>query len=246
MPQLRAQSQYCKKSWTPQLRDQTLCFSAWDRCFSAAATKGWAWCKHNPELVECAAALRDLKLLVGSGDLDFTKGKYLEKLTFWQCVTSCEHGQPKGWQPHFEPTVAKNSISTHCNSMANGKNTFQHSVTNLGDHNSVAKPMLLYTGFATKTLPTVLLCPRNIPKLQSCMGLVVISLNLSISYYCSFVFWESGCGLLSIGKQSIGKLYRMSGHTLLQKARTFGLGPPPRPPPPIRSISIFNIRCHLT
>jgi len=52
------------------------------------------------------------------------------------------------------------------------------------------------------------------------------SLNLNISYYCSFVFWEYGCGLLSMGKQSIGKLSRMSGHPLFQKARTFGLGPP--------------------
>ena len=61
-----------------------------------------------------------------------------------QCVTFCEHGQLKGWKPHFQPTVAKSSISTHCNSMANGKNTFQYSLTNLGDHNSVTKPMLLY------------------------------------------------------------------------------------------------------
>ena len=53
------------------------------------------------------------------------------------------------------------------------------------------------------------------------------SLNLNISYYCSFVFWEYGCGLLSMGKQSIGKLSRMSGHLLLQKARTFGLGRSP-------------------
>ena len=60
------------------------------------------------------------------------------------------------------------------------------------------------------------------------------SLNLNISYYCSFVSWEYGCGLLSMGKQSIGKLSRMSGHLLLQKARTFG------------SIADFNIRCHLT
>ena len=29
-------------SWRPQLRGQTLCFSAWDKSFSAAATKGWA------------------------------------------------------------------------------------------------------------------------------------------------------------------------------------------------------------
>jgi len=57
------------------------------------------------------------------------------------------------------------------------------------------------------------------------------SLNLSISYYCcSFPFWEYECGLLSAGRQSIGKLCRMFGHPLLQKARTFGLGPPPPPP----------------
>ena len=53
------------------------------------------------------------------------------------------------------------------------------------------------------------------------------SLNLNISYYCSSVFWEYGCGLLSMGKQSIGKLSRMSGQLLSQKARTFG---PPLPP----------------
>ena len=100
---------FLNKSSRPLLRDQTLCFSAWDRFVSEAATKGWAWCKHNAELVECAAALRHLKLLVGRGDFDFTKGKYVE------------HGQLKGWKPHFQPTVAKSSISTHCNSMANGK-----------------------------------------------------------------------------------------------------------------------------
>ena len=71
--------------------------------------------------MERAAALRDLKLLVGSGGLDFTKGmdsldEYVEQISFRQCITFCEHGQLKGWQPHFEPTVAKNSISTivHC------------------------------------------------------------------------------------------------------------------------------------
>ena len=30
--QLRAQALYCKESWRPQLRHQTLCFSEWDRC----------------------------------------------------------------------------------------------------------------------------------------------------------------------------------------------------------------------
>ena len=50
------------KSWRRQLRDQTLCFLAWDRYFTSVATKGWAW---------CAAALRNLELLVGSGCLEF-------------------------------------------------------------------------------------------------------------------------------------------------------------------------------
>ena len=125
--QLRAQSipgnpnlghNHCivhNKSWRPQLRDQTLCFSAWDSFFSAAATKGWAWYKHNAELVEHTAALRDLKLLVGSGGLDFTKGmdsldKHVKQISFRQCITFREHGQLKGWQPHFQPTDAKISI----------------------------------------------------------------------------------------------------------------------------------------
>ena len=88
--------------------------------FSAAATKGWAWSNHNAELVERAVALRNLKLLV-SGRLDFTKGmdsidKHVEQISFRQCLTVSEHGQLKGWTPDFEPTVAKNSISTivHC------------------------------------------------------------------------------------------------------------------------------------
>ena len=52
------------KSWTQSL----LCVR---QAFSAAATKGWAWCKHNAKLLEGASALRNLKLLVRSGCLDF-------------------------------------------------------------------------------------------------------------------------------------------------------------------------------
>ena len=63
------------KSWTPQLRDQTLCFFAWDRVFSAAATQGWERCNHNAGLLGCTAALRNLKLLVGSGCLEIRIGK---------------------------------------------------------------------------------------------------------------------------------------------------------------------------
>ena len=118
---------FLNKSWTPQLREQTPCFSASDGFFSAAATKGWAW-SSIAELVERAAVLRHLKLLVGSGDLDLTKGmdsldKHVWKISFRQCVTLCEHGQLKGWRkPHFQLAVAKSWISTHCNSMANLKN----------------------------------------------------------------------------------------------------------------------------
>ena len=55
--------------------------------------------------------------------------------------------------------------------------------------------------------------------LRSCMGLVVVWLWISIL----LLFFCFLGGLLSMGKQSIGKLCRMSGHPLLQKARTFGL-----------------------
>ena len=41
--------------------------------------------------------------------------KHVE-ISFRQCLTFCEHRQLKGWQQHFQPSVAKNSISTivHC------------------------------------------------------------------------------------------------------------------------------------
>ena len=38
--------------------------------------------------------------------------KHVEQTSFRQCVTFCEKGQLKGWQPHFQPTVAKSWIST--------------------------------------------------------------------------------------------------------------------------------------
>ena len=90
---------------------------AWNCFFSAAATKGWEWCKKNAELVEHTVPLRDLKLLVGSGGLDFTKGmdslnKHVQHISCRQWVTFWEHRQPKGWQPHVQLTVAKSSIST--------------------------------------------------------------------------------------------------------------------------------------
>ena len=74
--------------------------------------KGWAWYKHNAELVEHTAALRDLKLLVGSGGLDFTKGmdsldKHVKQISFRQCITFREHGQLKGWQPTSNPRMLK-------------------------------------------------------------------------------------------------------------------------------------------
>ena len=95
------------------------------------------------------------------------------------------------------------------------------------------------TGFATKTIPQGAPLPTEHSKITILHG-IGCSPNLSISYYCcSFVFWEYGCGLLSVGKQSIGKLCRMFGHPLLQKARTLGLGPP-RPPPNQHNRFMYN------
>ena len=36
----------------------------------------------------------------------------VEQISFRQCLTVCEHGQLKGWQPCLQPTEAKSSIST--------------------------------------------------------------------------------------------------------------------------------------
>ena len=38
--------------------------------------------------------------------------KHVERTSFRQCVTFWEHRQLKGWQPHFQPTIAKSPIST--------------------------------------------------------------------------------------------------------------------------------------
>ena len=120
--QVRAQSLHCNKSWRKQLRDKTLCFSACDWFFFAAATKGWAWCCQNAELVERTATPRNLLLAGsdGSGCFEFHKrmagmdslNKHVEHISFRQYLTFCVHRQLKGWQPHCQPTVAKNSIST--------------------------------------------------------------------------------------------------------------------------------------
>ena len=80
--------------------------------------------QHHAELMERAAALRDLKLLLGIGSLDFDKRHGFLRPTCpscWtnllrQCVTFCEHRQLKGRQPRFQLIVAKNSTlsSGHC------------------------------------------------------------------------------------------------------------------------------------
>ena len=38
--------------------------------------------------------------------------KHVEQVSFRQFVAFCVHLQLKGGQPHFQPTVAKSSIST--------------------------------------------------------------------------------------------------------------------------------------
>ena len=67
--------------------------------------------------------------------------KHVEQISFRQWVTFSEHGQLKGWQPHFEPIIAKHSISTilHCFGgfccMETWGRLLQDATTNgLGDH----------------------------------------------------------------------------------------------------------------
>ena len=86
----------------------------------------------------------------------------------------------------------------------------------------------LCSGFATKTIPQGAPLPTERSKIRIVHG-IGCSLNLSISYYCSFAFWEYGCGLLRLGKPWIGKLCRMSGHPAVTISPTFGLGPPAPP-----------------
>ena len=100
-------------------------------------------------------------------------------------------------------------------------------------------------GLATKTIPQGAPLPTEHSKITILHG-IGCSLNLSISYYCcSFAFWEYECGLLSAGRQSIGKLCRMFGHLLLQKARTFGLGPPPPPPANKQHSFQYTVTSHI-
>ena len=79
-----------------------------------------------------------------------------------------------------------------------------------------------------RPFPRVLLCPLSIPKVTIVYG-VGCSLNLNISYYCSSVSWEYRRRLVEYGQAIDPQNLPLSGHPLLQKARTFGLGPP-RPP----------------
>ena len=120
--------------------------------FPAAAAKGKAWCNHNAELVERTSALKNLKLLVGTGCCELPKGmvgmdslnKHFEQISFRQYLTFGVNRKLKGWQPHFQPTVAKSSISTLVHWFAAvTQHDWEHNhciVTNLGDHNSATKP----------------------------------------------------------------------------------------------------------
>ena len=68
----------------------------------------------SPEEPEASAGSGSLewpKEMVGMDSLN-KHDKHVEQISFRQCVTFCEHRQLKGWQPHFQPTKAKSSIST--------------------------------------------------------------------------------------------------------------------------------------
>ena len=92
-------------------------------------------------------------------------------------------------------------------------------------------------GFATKTIPRLLLCPLNIPNLTIVHG-IGCSLNLNISYYCSSVSWEYRQRLVEYGQAIDPQNLPLSGHQLLQKVRTVGQGP--HPPPPLNKHNRFQ------
>ena len=145
--QLRAQSLYCNKPWRAQLRDQTLCSSAWWQDFSVAATKGWAWCNRTggckDRRSQYCRLSGSLKLLTRSGCLKIPQwnsagidslDKHVEQISFRQCVTFCEHRQLKGWQPRVQPTVAKSSISTTVHGGEQSHSTTESTITALLKH----------------------------------------------------------------------------------------------------------------
>ena len=111
--------------------------------FSAAATKGWAWYKHNAELVEHTAALRSLKLLVGSGCLEFQN-----RMAGMDPETNMSsHGANIcSWNAH---SPVSNPRRLKALSAVVTEEDNQYIVTLLGHHNSVTKPSasLHETGF---------------------------------------------------------------------------------------------------
>ena len=149
------------KSWRAQLRDQTLCFSAWVWFFSVAATKGWAWCNHNADLRKCAVALRSLKLLVGIGMIGcFEIQKGMAGMNSWNILGIQKRNSGNGFRNNMSSHVV-NIGSRNAHSPASNPRrlkavsavvTEEHNqfiVTILGDHNSVTTPSasLHETGF---------------------------------------------------------------------------------------------------
>ena len=72
--------------------------------------------------------------------MDFLS-KHVKQISFRQCVFILPTlGQLQGWQPHFQPTDAKSSISTVLHWFAavtyrsTTEGTITAFVTNLGDH----------------------------------------------------------------------------------------------------------------
>ena len=191
--------------------------------FHATATKGWAWCNHNAEVVERAAALRNL-LLAGSGWLKFTKGvagmdslnKHVEQISFRQCVAFWEHRQLKGWQPHLRPTVAKSSLETTVHWFAAVTwHNWEHNhciETNLGGHNSVTKPLLLcmrlvFHATATKGWAW---CNHNAERLERAAALR--NLKLLVGIGC----WEFTKGMAGREQVSFPQWVRVCKHWQLK------------------------------
>ena len=93
-----------------------------------------------------------------------------------------------------------------------------------------------------RPFPRVLLCPRNIPKLRSCMGLVAVWIWASLIVV--LLFFGSICVACWVWASN-----PLANFATCQATRCYKkpelLGWDPLPPPRI-SITDFNIQCHLT
>ena len=94
--------------------------------------------------------------------------------------------------------------------------------------------------YILRPFPRVLLCPRNIPKLRSCMGLVAVWIWASLIVV--LLFFGSICVACWVWASNPSANFATCQATrCYKKPKLLGWDPPPPP-----RISITDIRCHLT